>query len=180
VSSAPATVAGMFEPLPSKIVMPDPNGPPAQQRVATHTAELMVPPEQAWLMISDSAMLAAWYAFGGATVEPEPGGRFELSWQPGAVFQGRVELADAPERLVYRLPQEPGVDLTGTNSTRVELIVGPAEATGRSVITVTESGFGSLDDRYDAFEAFRSAQIAWIGAFGLLVQATGLPPTSPA
>ena len=146
---------------------------------ATHTAELMINPLQAWTMVADGELLAAWYAFGGATVEAEPGGRFELSFAPDQVFLGRVEVADRPKRLVYRLPQQPGVELTEDNSTRVELTFAPAETAGRSMITVTESGFETLAERFQPFEAYRSAQIAWIGAFGLLVQATGLPPAAP-
>lgn len=150
--------------------------------LATHSTELMITPEQAWRMIADGSMLTAWYAFGGAVVEPEVGGRFELSFTPGEVFRGRVEDAEAPHRLAYRLPQRPDVEITEDNSTRVELTIAPSRTPGRSVISVTESDFESLVAPYDAFGAYRSAQIAWIGAFGLLVQATGLPPefTTPA
>lgn len=143
---------------------------------ATHTAELMITPLQAWAMVADGELLSAWYAFGGATVEPEPGGRFEISFAPDQVFLGRVEESERARRLVYRLPQQPGIALTDDNSTRVELTFTEAETPGRSVITVTESGFETLAEQFQPFEAYRSAQIAWIGAFGLLVQATGLPP----
>src|SRR5699024_10954293 len=114
---------------------------------------------------------------GGATVEPEAGGAFELSWEAGKVFRGRVEQIEPPHSLTYRLPQEPGIDLTETNATTVRLEVGASpDHDGRSTLTVTESGFEQLDPRYTPFDSFKAAQMAWIGAFGLLVQATGLPP----
>lgn len=145
--------------------------------LATHSTELMITPRQAWRMIADGSLLSAWYAFGGALVEPVADGRFELCFAAGEVFRGRVEIAEEPRRLVYRLPQRPEVEVTDDNSTRVELTIAPSRTAGRSVISVTESDFASLAEPYSAFEAYRSAQVAWIGAFGLLVQATGLPPT---
>lgn len=150
---------------------------PSQRHEARHSAELMIAPDAAWQMIVDAKMIAAWYSFGGATIEPRVGGRFELCWDPGTVFRGRITAIEEPHTLTYRLPQEPGIELTASNSTQVTLTVSEsAKNPGRAVVTVLENGFESLDAKYSPSDAYRASQMAWIGALGLLVQSTGVPP----
>ena len=48
-------------------------------------------PERLWGMLTDQESFATWYAFGGATIEAEPGGVLAVYWPEHGTFRGEVK-----------------------------------------------------------------------------------------
>lgn len=152
---------------------------PQAGRVAQHAVELALAPSGVWELLTDPKALASWYAYGGAEIDPQPGGAIALSWAADEVFRGRVEQADRPTRFSYRLALETGVDPTPTNSTLVQFLVTESPTGAGSTLAVRESGFADLDDKYAAENPGKAETMAWMMSLGMLANLVNTP-TPPA
>lgn len=172
----------MPNPAPPNPEQPNPEQPTPEQAdpaVAQHSVELALAPSGVWQLLTDSAAFASWYAYGGAEIDPEPGGALALSWEADEVFHGRVEQADRPTRFSYRLAHETGLDPTPTNSTLVQFLVTESPTGAGSTLTVRESGFADLDPKYHREFPGRTATMAWTMCLGMLANLVNTP-TPPA
>ncbi|MET8825325.1 SRPBCC domain-containing protein [Streptomyces sp. NPDC004610] len=109
--------------------------------------ETVVPagPEETWRLVTEGPEVERWYAFGGAEIDPVPGGAIRLSWDEHGVFPARVEAVEPGRRFAFRWLPEPG-DL-------VEITLTPA-ADG-TLVRITESG--ALEDADTSAQAWRNA-----------------------
>ncbi|MDX2970432.1 SRPBCC domain-containing protein [Kribbella solani] len=129
-------------------------------------------PELVWAAVTQSEVLARWYAFGGADIDLRPGGRMALRWDEHGGFLGFVERVEPGRRFAYRYAIEPGVEPAPGNSNLVEFTLTP-EADGTRLLVV-ESGFERLDvtPEQQAGQAAQAAT-AWDNSLALL---TALAP----
>lgn len=153
--------------------MTDPAQP--DPAVAQYSVELDLAPSGVWELLTDARALGSWYAFGGAAIEATPGGTIALSWEEGQQYTGRVEQADRPTRFSYRLPQETDVEVTPTNSTLVQFLVTERPDGTGSTLTVRESGFDELDEKYYREFPGRTALMAWMMSLGMLAKLVNTP-----
>ncbi len=65
-----------------------------------HELRLPVTPDEAFEMFVDPARLVRWIGI-SAELEPRPGGRFCFEVMPGQFCEGRYEVLDRPNRLVF-------------------------------------------------------------------------------
>lgn len=161
---------------------PNPDQPPPGQpdpAVAQHSVELALAPSGVWQLLTDSRAFASWYAYGGAEIDPEPGGALALSWEADEVFHGRVEQVEKPTRFSYRLAHETGVDPSPSNSTLVQFLVTESPTGAGSTLTVRESGFADLEQKYHREFPGRTATMAWMMCLGMLANLVNAPTPPP-
>lgn len=131
-------------------------------------------PERLWSMLTEQESFASWYAFGGATIEAEPGGVLAVHWQEHGTFRGEVMLVESPRRFGYRLAAVPEEDPQPQNSTVVEFTIEPAD--GGSALTVRHSGFEDLEGIAADSTSAEIETMAWTAALPLLREALGEAP----
>ena len=108
-----------------------------------HNIWIQAPIERVWHMVTQPQHVSAWYAFDGAEIDLQVGGRLVFTWKAHGSFRGRVERVEPPYLFAFRfvghvadVAPEPG------NSTLVEITL-TRENDGTRV-HVTESGFDQL------------------------------------
>lgn len=122
--------------------------------------------ERVWAALTEPEELRRWYAFDGAEVDLEPGGRVELGWAEHGRYVGRVVEVDPPRTFSFRLAHVPDVEPEAGNSTLVTFRVTAGEA--GTVIMVRESGLADLDPALGGAE-FRDQEVAgWESGLALL------------
>src|SRR3954454_11356630 len=128
------------------------------------TLELAHPPAAAWLAVSTSEWLAAWFG-NEAGIDLRPGGTAWMKWTDGAAAEMRVERVEEPAVFgftwhIYGLPED------DPRRTYVEFTLEPDGPGTR--LTVVESGFAQLPE--DAHQrAFEGNTRGWRSELGELV-----------
>ena len=91
--------------------------------------EILIPaaPAALWPLLTEGRHFQAWYAFGGATIEPRPGGAMTLRWDEHGEFRAVVESLQPPELFSFRWLPAPGplVEITlraENGGTRVRIV----------------------------------------------------------
>jgi uncharacterized protein YndB with AHSA1/START domain len=134
--------------------------------------DVAAPPDRVWSLITTPDGLAAWYAFDGATVEPEVGGRISFHWTEHGTYLGRVTAYEEPSRFGYRMAATPDTEPAEGSSTEV-LITVQASGTGSTVV-VRHTGFAELDPALGDPDALVGDEIqGWEGGLELLAGLAG-------
>jgi uncharacterized protein YndB with AHSA1/START domain len=134
----------------------------------TRTVNLPVPSERVWPLLVDGDQLARWYAFGGAALDPTPGGRVELRWAEHGTFRGRVVDVTPHELLSLRLAVEPDTDPGDGRATLVSFTLRPS-GEGGTLLTVRQSGYPELDDALGTPDELAAQdREGWEAGLGLL------------
>ncbi len=81
----------------------------------------------AWALVTEPRHVQTWYAFGGANIDPRPGGAMLLRWEEHGEYPAVVEEVIAGRLLSLRWLPEPGplVEITlqpDGDSTRVRIV----------------------------------------------------------
>lgn len=122
--------------------------------------------ERVWQILTDPEALRQWYAFDGATVELEVGGRLTFSWAEHGLYVARVLEVDPPRVLRYLQSHVPDAEPTPASSTTVTFTVDPLPLGCR--VSVVETGLDALDPELVG-AGFHAVQVeGWSEAFALL------------
>lgn len=129
---------------------------------------LPAPAEQVWKMITTPEDVMAWYAFGGADIDPQPGGRIRFRWDEHGVYHGIVEEATQPSRFSFRYaPFEADTVPEQGNSVIVSFQL--SQRNGKTLLTLSERGYHELlmseVEKRDNFEISKGA---WVNSLELL------------
>lgn len=129
---------------------------------------LSAPAEQVWKMITTPEDVMAWYAFGGADIDPQPGGRIRFRWDEHGVYHGIVEEATQPARFSFRYaPFEADTVPEQGNSVIVSFQL--SQRNGKTLLTLSERGYHELlmseVEKRDNFEISKGA---WVNSLELL------------
>lgn len=124
--------------------------------------------EQVWKMITTPEDVTAWYAFGGAEIDPQRGGRIRFRWDEHGAYYGVVEEATKPMRFSFRYaPFEAGALPEQGNSVIVSFQL--SQRNGKTLLTLNERGYHELlmseVEKRDNFEISKGA---WINSLELL------------
>lgn len=116
-----------------------------QERLIPASAQVL------WPLITNTEHVKVWYAFGGAEIDPRPGGHMLLSWTEHGDFPAVVETVEPNRRFCFRWLPAPGP--------LVEISLEPAD--GGTRVRIIESG--GLDDP-------EASILAWRNGLNLLAQ----------
>jgi len=112
------------------------------------TIDLAHPPQKVWAAITTAEGLGTWFG-NKATIDLQPGGAAQLSWDDGPSETLRVERVEEPRVFGFTW-QIHGLPEGDPRRTYVEFTLEPVGAGTR--LTVVESGFAQLSD-----DAYRTA-----------------------
>ncbi|WP_069162080.1 SRPBCC domain-containing protein [Nocardia altamirensis] len=102
-------------------------------------------PETIWPLLTEAEHIAAWYAFGGAEVDPRPGGAMVLRWDEHGSFPATVRTVEPQHRFTFEWHPLPGPV--------VEFALTPQD--GGTRVDITETG--ELDDPDTSAMAWRNS-----------------------
>jgi uncharacterized protein YndB with AHSA1/START domain len=102
------------------------------------------PPDRVWSAITEARHLATWFADDGAEVETMVGGQVILRWKQHGTALGVIEEFDPPRTFAMRWSLIEGEPPRPGNSTLVRFTL-ESRGNGRTLLTVLESGFRSLE-----------------------------------
>ena len=128
------------------------------------TVELAHPPATVWAALTTAEGLGTWFGH-AATIDLQPGGAAQLTWQSGDKADLRIERVEEPTVFgftwhIYGLPDD------DPRRTYVEFTLQPVGAGTR--LTMRETGFAQLPvDEYR--KAFDSHTEGWTSELGELV-----------
>ena len=117
----------------------EPTTDAAVERTVERTLDLKASPERVWRAITDPAELTRWFGH-EAEVDLRPGGDASMYWREHGRFAMRIEVVEAPRRLVWSWVHEPNVDFEDAPATRVEWTLTPREG-GGTRLALRETGF---------------------------------------
>ena len=128
------------------------------------TVQLAHPPKKVWAALTTAEGLGTWFGH-QATIDLQPGGTGQMTWNSGDKAEMRIERIDEPTIFgftwhIYGLPAE------DPRRTYVEFTLEPVDTGTR--LTVVESGFAQLPDE-DYRKAFSSNTEGWASELGELV-----------
>lgn len=129
---------------------------------------LPAPAERIWRMITTPEDVTAWYAFGGADIDPQPGGRIRFRWDEHGVYHGIVEEATQPSRFSFRYAPFEADTVPGQgNSVIVSFQL--SQRNGKTLLVLSERGYHELlmseVEKRDNFEISKGA---WVNSLELL------------
>ncbi|MBN9399479.1 MAG: SRPBCC domain-containing protein ['Candidatus Kapabacteria' thiocyanatum] len=129
---------------------------------------LPAPAERIWTMITTPEDVTAWYAFGGADIDPQPGGRIRFRWDEHGVYHGIVEEARRPSRFSFRYAPFEADTVPGQgNSVIVSFQL--SQRNGKTLLALSERGYHELlmseVEKRDNFEISKGA---WVNSLELL------------
>lgn len=125
--------------------MPD-TGATTTDLVIERSLELRASPARVWRALTDAEELAGWFSQ-RCEIDLRPGGDASFDWDDGGLYRARVEVVEAPRRLVVQWATEEGRALDDGLSTRMEWRIEPGRA-GGSVLHLRESGFTTPVSRF--------------------------------
>ena len=130
--------------------------------------------ERVWALLTEPQHLTAWWASGGAEIDPRPGGAIVFRWLEHGTFHARVTAIEPPRRFAFRWALRPDEEPRDDNATDVTFTLAPAG--DGTLLRVVETGFarlgGSDADRERHLEENRQG---WAGAFAGLVDSLRQP-----
>lgn len=131
------------------------------------SVDIAAPAADVWPLLTSGAGLARWYAFDGASVEPEPGGAITMHWAEHGTFRGRVVEVLEPATFAFRLSIVRDEEPTESTSTLVTITV--TESGPGCVVTVRQTGFELLDPRLGGARSLVATEIqGWESGLRLL------------
>jgi uncharacterized protein YndB with AHSA1/START domain len=117
--------------------------------------EIEAPIRRVWAALTTPDGLLGWFPTERASIDLRPGGRLSLVW-PEDSDEGTVDVVDPPERLVFRW-RPSGLDRPFTT-----VAFTLEEIPGGIRLTLVESGFASLPDRF-AQQVWKGNDAGWSG-----------------
>jgi uncharacterized protein YndB with AHSA1/START domain len=110
-----------------------------------HEVLVNAPMARTWKLLTMPEHVAKWYAFGGAEIDLQAGGRLVFRWTEHGEFHGRVEHVTAPIGFSFRFAgHSPGEVPRPGNATLVAITLEPLGDHTR--VLLVESGFLTLDN----------------------------------
>ena len=111
----------------------------------THEITIHALIDRVWDLLTQPEHIARWYAFDGADIDLQPGGRLVFRWREHGEYRGRIVRVDKPHTLSFRfVGHVPDQDPNLHNSTLVTFTL--RERGGSTTVRVDESGFAGLID----------------------------------
>ena len=131
-------------------------------RRIVHLVPIAAPPERVWRALVDPAVMGRWLD-GPVTLEPRPGGAFQVDWGDCGAVAGQVVAVDPPHRFVMDWDGYPD----GASTRLTFALTATADQTEVSFV---HAGYGKSEDRDAIYEGENSGWVDLLAALKRVVE----------